>query len=280
MKERYLSKHEIYIIYLSKCNIKLPSIFGNSKKRFLWTGLVQRYLLTWILEENAHKETQMHWYSRRYTQAGTMYLPDTMYQGSKYNVPGWFIGSQVPSNPLPAACLPSSESAPQVLTSNHCAPLCYITLSNDAIIIKAMIWDEKTVQCQETHKWMLPFCHQFLPRANNIFHWKLWGFCHPHPSQTYRICRSRFFFRIKYICQHQSDHDCNDVCMDSVARKEPRFLHLFTTLLLNRKYNPLPPIYYCKSDTFSVHCIIFLEKLFVGSSLNKQSILDYFGSKF
>ena len=100
----------------------------------------------------------MHWYSRRYTQAGTMYLPGTMYQGSQYNVPawynvpGWFIGSQVPSNPLPAACLPSSESAPQVLTSNHCAPLCYITLSNDAIIIKAMILDEKTVQCQETHK--------------------------------------------------------------------------------------------------------------------------------
>ena len=60
--------------------------------------------------------------------------------------------------------------------------------------------------------------------------------------------------------------------MDSVARKEPRFLHLFTTLLLNRKYNPLPPIYYCKSDTFSVHRFIFLEKLFAG-------ILDYFGSK-
>ena len=128
------------------------------------SGKVQRYLLTWILEENAHTETQMHWYS----QAGTMYLPITMYQGSQCNVPGWFIGSRVPSNPLPAACLPSSESAPQVLTSNHCAPLCYITSSNDAIIIKAMIWDEKTVQCQGTHKWMLPFCHQFLPRANNI----------------------------------------------------------------------------------------------------------------
>ena len=151
---------------------------------------VQRYLLTWLLEENAHTETQMHWYS----QAGTMYPPITMYQGSQCNLPGRFIGSQVPSNPLPAACLPSSESAPQVLTSNHCAPLCYITSSNDAIIIKATIWDEKTVQCQETYKWMLPFCHQFLPRANNIFHWKLWGFCHPHPSQTYRICRSRFFF--------------------------------------------------------------------------------------
>ena len=92
---------------------------------------VQRYLLTWLLEENAQTETQMHWYS----QAGTMYLPITMYQGSQCNVPGWFIGSRVPSNPLPAACLPSSESAPQVLTSNHCAPLCYITSSNDAIII-------------------------------------------------------------------------------------------------------------------------------------------------
>ena len=89
-----------------------------------------------------------------------------------------------------------------------------------------------------------------------------------------------FLLRIKYICPHQSDHDCNDVCMNLVARKEPRFLHLFTTLLLNRKYNPLPPIYYCKSDTFSVHCFIFLEKLFVGSSLKKESILDYFWSKF
>ena len=96
--------------------------------------------------------------------------------------------------------------------------------------------------------------------------------CKTGASKTYRICSSRFFPGIKYICQHQSDQDCNEVCMDTVARKEPRFLHLFTTLLLNRKYNPLPPIYYCKSDTFSVHRFIFLEKLFAG-------ILDYFGPK-
>ena len=137
-----------------------------------------------------------------------------------------------------------------------------------------MIWDEKTVQCQENHEWMPDICHQFLPRANYLFHWKLakLGLL-PHPSKIYRIYSSRFFFlRIKYVRQHQSDQDCNDVCLDSVARKEPRFLHLFTTLLLNKKYNPLPPIYYCKSDTFSVHRFIFLEKLFAG-------ILDYFGSK-
>ena len=181
---------------------------------------VQRYLLTWLLEENAHTEARMHWYSRRYTQAGTMYLPGTMYQGSQYNVPGWFIGSRVPSNPLPAACLPSSESAPQVLTSNHCAPLCYITSSNDAIIIKATIWDEKTVQCQETYKWMLPFCHQFLPRANNIFHWKLWGFCHPHPSQTYRICRSRFFFSQNQIHLSTSERPWLSWCLYEFGGKE------------------------------------------------------------
>ena len=119
----------------------------------------------------------------------------TMHIGSQYNVPGWFICSQVPSNPLPAACLPSSESAPQVLTSNHCAPLCYITLSYDAIIIKALIWNEKTVQCQENHEWMPGFCHQFLPKANYLFQWKLAKLGHlPHPSKTYSICRSSFFF--------------------------------------------------------------------------------------
>ena len=41
MKERYLSKTpNVTFVYLSKCNIKLPGFFGNSKKRFLWTGLV------------------------------------------------------------------------------------------------------------------------------------------------------------------------------------------------------------------------------------------------
>ena len=41
MKERYLSKTpNVTFVYLSKCNIKLPCFFGNSKKRFLWTGLV------------------------------------------------------------------------------------------------------------------------------------------------------------------------------------------------------------------------------------------------
>ena len=41
MKERYLSKTPfLTFVYLSKCNTKLPSIFGNSKKRFLWTGLL------------------------------------------------------------------------------------------------------------------------------------------------------------------------------------------------------------------------------------------------
>ena len=41
MKERYLSKTpNVTFVYLSKCNIKLPGFFGNSKKRFLRTGLV------------------------------------------------------------------------------------------------------------------------------------------------------------------------------------------------------------------------------------------------
>ena len=35
MKERYLSKTpNVTFVYLSKCNMKLPSIFENSKKRF------------------------------------------------------------------------------------------------------------------------------------------------------------------------------------------------------------------------------------------------------
>ena len=34
MKERYLSKTpNVTFVYLSKCNIKLPGIFGNSKKK-------------------------------------------------------------------------------------------------------------------------------------------------------------------------------------------------------------------------------------------------------
>ena len=44
MKERYLSKTPfLTFVYISKCNINLPSYFGNSKKRFLWTGLVHTY---------------------------------------------------------------------------------------------------------------------------------------------------------------------------------------------------------------------------------------------
>ena len=36
MKERYLSKTPfLTFVYLSKCNTKLPGIFGNSKKMFL-----------------------------------------------------------------------------------------------------------------------------------------------------------------------------------------------------------------------------------------------------
>ena len=47
MKERYLSKTpNVTFVYLSKCNIKLPGIFGNSKKRFLWTGLLYSQNLT------------------------------------------------------------------------------------------------------------------------------------------------------------------------------------------------------------------------------------------
>ena len=48
MNERYLSKTpNVTFIYLSKCNIKLPSIFANSKKRFLWTGLLVSNYLPW-----------------------------------------------------------------------------------------------------------------------------------------------------------------------------------------------------------------------------------------
>ena len=44
MKERYLSKtSNIIFVYLSKCNINLCGIFGNSKKKFLWTGLIYTY---------------------------------------------------------------------------------------------------------------------------------------------------------------------------------------------------------------------------------------------
>ena len=41
MKEQHLSKTPfLTLVYISKCNINLPGYFGNSKKRFLWTGLV------------------------------------------------------------------------------------------------------------------------------------------------------------------------------------------------------------------------------------------------
>ena len=41
MKERYLSKTPfLTFVYISKFNINLPCYFGNSKKRFLWTGLI------------------------------------------------------------------------------------------------------------------------------------------------------------------------------------------------------------------------------------------------
>ena len=41
MKEQHLSKTPfLTFVYISKCNINLLGYFGNSKKRFLWTGLV------------------------------------------------------------------------------------------------------------------------------------------------------------------------------------------------------------------------------------------------
>ena len=44
MKERYLSKTPfLTFVYISKCNINLPGYFGNSKKRFLWTGLMPSF---------------------------------------------------------------------------------------------------------------------------------------------------------------------------------------------------------------------------------------------
>ena len=44
MKGRYLSKTPfLTFVYISKCNINLPRYFGNSKKRFLWTGLLLIY---------------------------------------------------------------------------------------------------------------------------------------------------------------------------------------------------------------------------------------------
>ena len=40
-KEPYLSKTPFpTFVYLSKCNTKLPCIFGNPQKMFLWTGLI------------------------------------------------------------------------------------------------------------------------------------------------------------------------------------------------------------------------------------------------
>ena len=44
MKEWYLSTTpNVTFVYLPKCDIKLTGIFGNSKKRFLWTGLVHTH---------------------------------------------------------------------------------------------------------------------------------------------------------------------------------------------------------------------------------------------
>jgi len=49
MKERYLSKTPfLTFVYISKCNINLPGYFGNSKKRFLWTGLMCTYRLLFL----------------------------------------------------------------------------------------------------------------------------------------------------------------------------------------------------------------------------------------
>ena len=54
MKEQYLSKTPfLTFVYISKCNINLPGYFGNSKKKFLWTGLVCTiYAWIWQLRWN------------------------------------------------------------------------------------------------------------------------------------------------------------------------------------------------------------------------------------
>ena len=71
MKERYLSKTPfLTFVYLSKCNIYLPGCFRNSKKRFLWTGLVHRHTAlrdAWCLNSKFCNKGRysMNWRDRR-----------------------------------------------------------------------------------------------------------------------------------------------------------------------------------------------------------------------
>ena len=64
MKERYLSKTPfLTFVYISKCNKNLPGYFGNSQKRFLWTGLVYilRALVGWsLLSVVQHQNIKCH----------------------------------------------------------------------------------------------------------------------------------------------------------------------------------------------------------------------------
>ena len=70
MKERYLSKTPfLTFVYLSKCNINLPGYFGNSKKRFLWTGLLlilvnrRRQVCHWLfvcIKRNSNVKLHLH----------------------------------------------------------------------------------------------------------------------------------------------------------------------------------------------------------------------------
>ena len=47
MNERYLIKTPFLTFdYLSKCNTKLPCTFGNSKRKFFWTGLLRSHFLS------------------------------------------------------------------------------------------------------------------------------------------------------------------------------------------------------------------------------------------
>ena len=71
MKERYLSKTPfLTFVYISKCNINLPGYFGNSKKRFLWTGLMDTQL--WM---DTHKEEHFCANFDTYIEDGELVLP-------------------------------------------------------------------------------------------------------------------------------------------------------------------------------------------------------------
>ena len=97
MKERYLSKTPfLTFVYISKCNINMTCYFGNSKKRFLWTGLIltlnssSGLVTLWFTFGQCNLQPYIwDWHSHTYKTKKCLATKSLSYQATKRSTLNW-----------------------------------------------------------------------------------------------------------------------------------------------------------------------------------------------